>query len=101
MALTKDLILKKIEENRVQIGTFGVKRLVLFGSYASGRQKRGCDIDFLVEFEAGRGLFRDVSGLCNFLYDLFDCNVDLVKPKYIRKELRQYILQGKLYEAEI
>ncbi len=101
MVLTKDSILRKLEENKVEIRAFGVRKLVLFGSYASGEQKRGSDIDFLVEYRKGRGLFRDSSGLMNFLNDLFDCEVDLVKPKYVRKELRPYILQGKQYEAKI
>ncbi len=101
MALTKDFILKKVEENREQIRAFCVKRLVLFGSYARGEQTKKSDIDFLVEFENGRGLFRDSSGLRNYLCDLFKRDVDLVKPKYIRKELRINILQEKRYEAEI
>ncbi|RLG15652.1 MAG: nucleotidyltransferase [Candidatus Nanohalarchaeota archaeon] len=92
MVLTKDFILKKLKENKEEVRVFGVKKLVLFGSYAYGEQKRGSDIDFLVEYRRGRGLFRDSSGLMNFLNDLFDCDVDLVKPKYVRKELRPYIL---------
>ena len=91
MILTKYSILKKLEENKEEIRVFGVERLVLFGSYASGEQKKGSDIDFLVEFRKGRGLFRDSSRLMNFLNNLFDCEVDLVKPKYVRKELRPQI----------
>ncbi len=101
MVLTRDSILKKLEKNREEIKVFGVRRLALFGSYACGEQKKGSDIDFLVEFRKGRGLFRDCSGLMNFLNDLFNCEVDLVKPKYVREELRPYILQGKRYEARI
>lgn len=101
MVLTKEIILKKIEQNKEQIKKLGVKRLILFGSYARDEQKKGSDIDLLVEFKEKRGLFRDSSELQNLLEDLFDCGIDLVKPKLVREELKSYILEGKQYEARI
>lgn len=99
--LTKELIIKKIEDNKEIIKQFGVVKLSLFGSYARDEQKNGSDIDILIEFEEGRGLFRDYSGLLNFLEELFDSDVDLVKSKLVREELKPYILEGKKYEARI
>ena len=46
-------ILKKIDVIR----GYGVKRIGVFGSYASGKQKPDSDIDVLVEFEKGKKTF--------------------------------------------
>ena len=99
--LNKEQIIKKIEQNKYKIKSFGVKKLVLIGSYARNEANEKSDIDFLVEFERGRGLFDDYVGLLQFLEDLYGKNVDLGEPKLIRKELRPYILGGKKIEARV
>lgn len=99
--LTKEEIIYKIEQNKEEIKAFGVKRLTLFGSYARDEAKKSSDIDFLVEFKKGRGLFNDFSRLLNFLEDLFQKNIDLGEPKLIRTELKESILGGEKIEAQI
>ena len=101
MKLTKKLILKKLSENSKEIRSFGVKNLVLFGSYASGDQKKDSDVDFLVDFDKGRGLFDDYTDLLHFLENLFDKKIDLVKPQLVREELKESILEGEQYAAKI
>lgn len=73
----------------------------MFGSHAMGEATAESDLDFLVEFEDGRGLFDDYIGLLQFLENLFGKEVDLVKPKLVREELKPYILEGKQIEARI
>ena len=99
--ITKKEILQKLEENKEVIRDYGVSKLILFGSYARDSQKKDSDIDFLVEFEVNRGLFHDYFGLINFLEDLFNSKIDLVKPELIRDELKSCILDGKQYEARV
>ncbi|MFP4401127.1 MAG: nucleotidyltransferase family protein [Candidatus Woesearchaeota archaeon] len=101
MKLSRNIILAKLNKNREFIRSYGVKKLVLFGSFSDGNPGNTSDIDFLVEFQKNRGFFKDYVGLKDFLEDLFKRDVDLVKPKLIRDELRQIILDGKKYEAEI
>ena len=48
--MTRDEILKKLEENRETIRGFGVRRLGIFGSYARDEHTGASDMDFLVEF---------------------------------------------------
>ncbi|RLB87468.1 MAG: nucleotidyltransferase, partial [Deltaproteobacteria bacterium] len=36
------------------IRRFGVKKIGLFGSYVRNEERRGSDIDLLVEFERGK-----------------------------------------------
>jgi len=99
--LTKTEIMRKIEENKTKIRSLGVKKLTLFGSYARDEAKAKSDIDFLVEFKPGRGLFDDYIGLLHLLEDLFRRKIDLGKEQLIREELRPYILGGKKIEARI
>lgn len=99
--LTKESILDLIKEHNKEIKRLGVKRLILFGSYASDSQKKESDIDFLVEFEKNRGLFDDYTGLLHLFEEIFNKNIDLVKTNLIREELRPYIMEGKKYEARI
>lgn len=94
-------IIEKLEENREDIRGFGVNSIELIGSYARDEQSGSSDIDFLVDFENDRGLYRDYKGLKNLLESLFDEEIDLVKRKYVREELRDNILGGERVEAKI
>ncbi len=99
--LTKETIIAKIGQNKAAIKAFGVKRLVLFGSYASGEAHNASDIDFLVEFSKGRGLFDDFVHLLHFLEDIFGKKIDLGEEHLLREELRNNILGGSKVEAVI
>lgn len=99
--LTKKEIILKLEENKDKIKSLGVKKITLFGSYASDKAKPESDLDFLVEFEKGRGLFDDYVKLLHFLEDLFKKEVDLGEEHLLKEELRPYILGGKKIEARI
>lgn len=66
---------------------YGVQRLELFGSAATGEFEEGrSDLDFLVEFEpTGPEGFADrYFGLMEGLEQLFGCAVDLVVDSAIR-----------------
>lgn len=94
-------IVETLEANADQLHAFGVDRVELFGSYARGEAQEGSDIDLLVEFEEGRGLFDDYIGLQRFLEDLFDPEVDIVKKKNVREELEDSILRGETVGARL
>lgn len=93
--------MRKIEQNRAKIKSFGVTKLTLFGSYTRNEATAKSDIDFLVEFSPGRGLFDDFVHLLQFLQELFGTEIDLVKPALIREELKEEILGGVQIEAQI
>jgi predicted nucleotidyltransferase len=93
--MTRDEILKKLEENRETIRGFGVRRLGVFGSYVRGEQTETSDIDFLVEFE--RPTFKNYFGLKFFLEKLFGCKVDLVFHDTIKPRIRNAILEKTVY----
>ncbi len=97
--MKREEILKRIKEHKEAIKSFGAKRLTLFGSYARNQAHEDSDIDFLVEFELGRGLFDDYYGLLRFLENLLGKRVDLVKPSLVREELQESIFGGAQIEA--
>ncbi len=99
--LTKKEIILRLEQNKEKIKSLGVKKITLFGSYASSKAKPESDLDFLVKFDKGRGLFDDYIKLLHFLEDLFKKEVDLGEEHLLREELKPYILGGKKIEARI
>ena len=93
--MTRDEILKKLEENRETIRGFGVRRLGIFGSYARGEQSEASDMDFLVEFE--KKTFDNYMDLKSFLESLFGCNVDLVIAEAVKPRLKKPIFEETVY----
>jgi predicted nucleotidyltransferase len=71
---------------------FKVKNIGVFGSYLRGEQKRGSDIDVLVEFNDPIGLFEFMK-LENYLSDLLGVKVDLVSKKALKPHIGERILE--------
>ena len=99
--MDKDSVIEIVESEAERIRSYGVENLFLIGSYARDEQSESSDVDFLVEFKDGRGLFEDYSGLKRFLEDLTGKDVDLVKKKLVRSELKDSILRGVKVEAKV
>jgi predicted nucleotidyltransferase len=76
---------------------FRVKEIGVFGSYVRGEQKRGSDIDILVEFEEGYKTFDNYMELKFYLEEILMSEIDLVLKTAIRDELKQYILSEVNY----
>ena len=81
----------ELEQRRGELETvcrrYGVRRLELFGSTATGQDRPGeSDLDFLVEFgPLPPGGYADAYfGLLESLEELFGRTVDLVVPSAIR-----------------
>lgn len=93
--------MRMIGQNRNKIKRYGVKKLILFGSYAKKTPRQTSDVDFLVEFEPGRGLFDDYVHLHQFLEDLLGKKIDLGEEHLLREELKEIILGGAKIETAI
>ena len=76
--LTRARILKTLRDQEEALKKYSVKRIGLFGSYARGNQKRGSDIDLLVEFE--NPTFDNYFNLIVYLEKLFGTNVEVLTP---------------------
>jgi predicted nucleotidyltransferase len=73
---------------------FKVKTIGVFGSYVRGEQKRGSDVDILVEFEedAEIGFFKFLD-LEEFLSQKLGVKVDLVTKNALKPYIGKSILQ--------
>ena len=72
---------------------YHVKSLGVFGSWTRGEQRKGSDLDLLVEFdEDGPGLLGFVH-LENYLSDLLGIKVDLVEKETLKPAIGRCILE--------
>jgi len=89
-------ILKEHKDEVVQ--KYRVSEIGIFGSFVRGEQKRGSDIDILVEFTP-----RNIPGLLRliemeiYLEKLLRKKVDVVIKSGIRPELKKGILKEVIY----
>ena len=91
----------ELEQRRAELETvcrrYGVRRLELFGSAATGQDRPGeSDLDFLVEFgPLPPGGYADAYfGLLESLEELFGRTVDLVVPSAIRNPYFLKAIEG-------
>lgn len=75
---------------------YRVKRLALFGSYASGKPGKRSDVDFLVEFEPEADLLDQV-GLQQDMERFLKKKVDVVTPNSLSKYFRDDVLKKAVY----
>ncbi len=73
----------------------GIMKAGIFGSYARGENKKGSDIDILIEVPKKIDLY-DFVGIKLELEDALGKKVDLVNYKLIRPELEESILEGEV-----
>lgn len=90
---TRKQIISLVSEYEKEIGSFGVKRLALFGSFIRGEQVESSDVDILVEFRPGRKRFESLMRLASFLEGIFDRRVDLVTTEALSPYIRSYVLE--------
>jgi len=94
-------MMPELEQRRVELEAvcrrYGVRRLELFGSAATGQDRPGeSDLDFLVEFgPLPPGGYADAYfGLLESLEELFGRTVDLVVPSAIRNPYFLKAIEG-------
>ncbi|MFA6171080.1 MAG: nucleotidyltransferase family protein [Patescibacteria group bacterium] len=75
---------------------YHVSELGIFGSYATGEQKEGSDVDVLVEFREPISLFKYVE-LKLFLEEKLKMEVDLVQKSGLKRLIKDDILKETLY----
>ncbi len=71
---------------------YKVKEIGIFGSFVRGEQKKGSDVDILVEIEPEYQTFKNYMGLKFFLEGILDGKVDLVLKDIVKEQLKDRIL---------
>lgn len=69
----------------------GITWLGVFGSYARGEQRRGSDIDLLVEFDARKMSLFDLVGIERALSRLLHAKADLTMRTALKGRIVPYI----------
>ncbi|MDL5501798.1 MAG: nucleotidyltransferase family protein, partial [Candidatus Methanoperedens sp.] len=83
-----DVIIEKLRKNKPVVEKkYGVKNLEVFGSYIRGEQKKGSDLDILVEFHRTIDLFKYIE-LENFLSKKIGVKVDLVMKETLKPRIK-------------
>ena len=94
--------MKRIEEIKKKLAElkpslkeeFKVRSIGVFGSYLRGEEKKGSDLDILVEFEEWAGLsLLDFIGLENYLSEALGVKVDLVEKSTLKPRIGKHILE--------
>ncbi len=74
---------------------YHVTKASIFGSYARGEQKKGSDVDILIQIDRGTDLI-ELIRLKTKLQKIIKRKVDLVEYAGIRKELKASILSNQV-----
>ncbi|MEM1672250.1 MAG: nucleotidyltransferase family protein [Archaeoglobaceae archaeon] len=88
-------IKKRLEELKPFLKEkFKVKFIGIFGSYVRGEEKKGSDLDILVEFEDSADLsLLDFIRLENYLSEELGIKVDLVEKNTLKPRIGKRILE--------
>jgi predicted nucleotidyltransferase len=71
---------------------FGIRSLGVFGSYVRGDQKRGSDLDLLVEFDDRALSLFDFVEIEHYMSDLLGVKVDLVEKSTLKPVIGRHVL---------
>ena len=89
--MTKNDIIRLLLANKEVLNKYKVKSIALFGSYVRNEQKKGSDIDFLVEFE--EDTYNNFIHLIFELEDIFKTKVQVLTESDLSPYIRPYILK--------
>lgn len=90
-----DDIRKKLEGLKPSLEKkFKMKSIGIFGSYLRGEEKKGSDLDILVEFEESSSLsLLDFIRLESYLSEELGVRVDLVEKSTLKPRIGKHILE--------
>ncbi len=97
--ITKEEILAYLTEKKGEFfSDYHLVKLGLFGSFATGEQTDGSDIDLIVEFQPNTENLADKKlRIKSFVKKQFNREVDLCREKYIKPYFKSQILQSAIY----
>ena len=80
------------------IAKYGIEKIGIFGSYASGNADNNSDLDLIIEFiENQSNVYKTKKELRALLEAKFGLKVDLARAKYLKSYFREEILKQVIY----
>ena len=76
-------------ENNEILKNLGVSKLFLFGSVAKGQNTQISDLDFVVQFQAGKKSFDNFMDLSFTLEELFYTKIDLITEDSLKGNMKK------------
>jgi predicted nucleotidyltransferase len=96
--ITRTEIQNRLEEHKEFIKSkFHVTEIGLFGSFVSGENTAGSDIDILVDFKKGHKDFFNYMRLKFYLEKILEREVDLVMKGAVKPQLKENIFSQVQY----
>lgn len=91
--LTRGKLIKLLRNEQPTLRSrFGVKRIGIFGSFATGKARRTSDIDLVVEFHQNPGL--DFFQMSNYLEKKLGRRTDILTPAGLKSIRSRRIVQS-------
>jgi predicted nucleotidyltransferase len=98
-AKTKTEIIEFLKKNRLQLESFGVSKIGVFGSFLRNEQTEDSDIDILVDFYPEKVKYDNFIDLAFYLEDHLERSVDLVTVGSLSPYIGPHILREVEYVA--
>ena len=95
--LTKQQIVGAIRKSNVELTSFGVKTIGLFGSFARDQASTESDIDILVDFDSDKKTYDNFINTCFLLEELLGRKIEVVTTESLSPYLKPYILKDVEY----
>ena len=89
----KASLLKLLISHSVEIKSFGVEQLGVFGSFAKNEVSKTSDVDLLVDFNKTKKTYDNFFELSVFLEEILKRKVELVTYQSLSKYLGPHILK--------
>ncbi len=93
IADTKESVFQRIQNERTQLASLGVKSIGLFGSFVRGDQTPTSDVDILVEFVPEKHTFDNFMEVAFLLEEILGRKVELVTPEALSPYIGPHILR--------
>ena len=90
---SKELILKRILDEKKQLAFYGVINIGIFGSFVRGEQTPLSDIDVLVEFAPEKHTFDNFMEVAFLLEEILGRKVELITPEALSPHIGPHILR--------
>ena len=97
MVTNKQQVKSLLTANAAKLKNFGVMRVGIFGSFASGKNQPASDVDLLVNFDKTQKTFRNFMAAAEFTEKLMGRSVDFITAESLSPYLRPYIEQEVEY----